>query len=123
MLIEEIVRSCVNDRVAEAAVASIGRKFLAEIRERAQSYGMSVGEFTSLSVRRFARHGDEAELRSVQDAMKDSQEPVLSGLHRILCIMLAAGGHVGERRARDRAPRIAAQLCAMDADRFRELRA
>lgn len=84
---------------------------------------MSVGEFTSLSVRRFARHGDEAELRSVQDAMKDSQEPVLSGLHRILCIMLAAGGHVGERRARDRAPRIAAQLCAMDADRFRELRA
>lgn len=122
MLIEEIVRSCANDRVAEAAVASIGRKFLAEVAVRAAAYDMTIGGFTALSVQRFLRHGDEAELRSVVAAMHKSQEPLLAGLHRILCVMLASGGLAGERRTRDRMPRITAQLCAIEADR-RDLRA
>ena len=122
MQIEEIVRSCANDRVAEAAVASIGRKFLAEVLVQATAYDMSIGGFTALSVRRFLSHGDEGEMRSVADAMRNSQEPVLSGLHRILCVMLASGGPRGERRKLDRMPRITAQLCAIEADR-RDLRA
>lgn len=122
MLIEEIVRSCSNDRVAQAAVSSIGRNFLAEVRDRASAYEMSVGAFTALSVDRFRRHGDEGELRSVIEAMRGSQEPILAGLHRILCIMLASGGlHAEERRRRDRMPRVTAQLCAMEADSLREV--
>ena len=121
MLIEEIVRSCANDRVAQAAVASIGRSFLAEVTDRATAYDMSVGSFTALSVDRFRRHGDEGELRSVAEAMRGSQEPVLAGLHRILCIMLVSGGRSHEQRRQDRMPRITAQLCAMEADTRRDM--
>ena len=114
MLIEEIIRSCSNERVAAAAVASLGLRFACGIRDAAEAYGMSVGEFAALSVGRFARHGDEAEMRSVLVAMEDAQEPILAGLHRILSIMLAAGVPSIERRRRERGPRIAAQFCAWD---------
>lgn len=122
MRIEEIVRSCCADeRVANAAVASIGRGFLAEVSTRALSYDMSVGAFTALSVERFVRHGDEGELRSVVAAMNGSQEPILAGLHRILCIMLAAGGSAGDERRHSRVPRVCAQLYAMESPAFRDL--
>lgn len=123
MLIEEVARTCVNDRVAHAAVASIGRNFLAEVTKRAKAYDMSAGAFTSMSVNRFLRHGDEGELRSVVIAMKGSQEPVLAGLHRILCIMIASGSSFEDRNKRDRAPRMTAQLCAMEAHNRREMAA
>jgi hypothetical protein len=123
MLIEEIVRSCANGKVAHAAVASIGRNFLAQVSDRAAAYDMSVGAFTTLSVDRFLHHGDEGELRMVRDAMSGSQEPVLAGLHRILCITLASGGRTEERRRRDRMPRMTAGLCAMEADTRRDTHA
>ncbi|MDR3462221.1 MAG: hypothetical protein P4L76_07900 [Beijerinckiaceae bacterium] len=108
MLIEEIVRSCVHESVARVAVASIGSKFYAEIEEVAASYGMTLGGFVALSVQRFARHGDEAELRAVRLAMTGAQEPILAGLHRILCIMLAAGIPSDSVRRRERRPRLRA---------------
>ncbi len=125
MLIEEVIRTCVNENVAYAAVACIGRNFLAEVTDRARTYDMGVGAFTVLSVDRFLRHGDEGELRSVISAMRGSQEPVLAGLHRMLCIMIAssAATSCGERQKGDRTPRMTAQLCAMEADHRRELRA
>ena len=89
MLIEEIVRTCVNESVAQAAVASIGRRFAGDVAEAATVNGMTVGGFTALSVQRFARQGDEGELRSVVAAMSNSQEPLLAGLHRILCATLS----------------------------------
>jgi hypothetical protein len=108
MRIEEIIRSCVNEKVAEVAIACIGRPFAAEIKAAAASYGMSPGAFVALSVERFARHGDEAELRAVRLAMAGAQEPILAGLHRILCIMLAAGVSVESGRRRERMPRLRA---------------
>ena len=88
MLIEEIVRTCVNERVAQAAVASIGRRFAGDVAKAASNNGMTVGGFTAFSVERFARQGDEGELRSVAAAMNNAQEPLLAGLHRILCVTL-----------------------------------
>ena len=88
MLIEEIVRTCVNEDVAQAAVASIGRRFAGDVADAATNSGMTVGGFTALSVQRFARQGDEGELRSVVAAMSNSQEPLLAGLYRILCSTL-----------------------------------
>jgi hypothetical protein len=116
MRIEEIIRSCASDDVAEAAVACIGHKFSAEVRDRAKTYGMSLGAFTSLAVDRFLRHGDEGELRSVAEAMRGAQEPVLAGLHCILRIMLAAGGVVHERRRVDRLPRLSVQFAGAELD-------
>jgi hypothetical protein len=106
MLIEEILRSCVHERVAQVAAASIGSKFYAEIEEIAASYGMTPGGFVALSVQRFARHGDEAELRAVRTAMTGAQEPILAGLHCILCIMLASGIPSDSIRRRERRPRL-----------------
>ena len=91
MRIEEIIRTCSNEQVATAAVSSIGRNFSVEIRRVADAYGMSLGEFTGFAVERFARKGDESEMRAVRAAMALSQEPVLAGLKRILCIALALG--------------------------------
>lgn len=119
MLIQEIVRSCASERVAEAAVVSIGRSFSSKIAEVASTYDMSVGAFTALSVHRFIRHGDEGELRAVMNAMTASQEPVLAGLHRILCIMLAAGAPAGEGRVHERAPRLTAQLAMLEMETTR----
>jgi hypothetical protein len=108
MQIEEIIRSCAHQGVAQVAVQCIGRKFHAEVEEAARAFGMSTGAFAALSVERFARHGDEAEIRAVRAAMDHAQEPILAGLHRILCIMLAAGAQSGSERRRDRAPRLQA---------------
>ena len=90
MLIKEIIRTCANESVAQAAVASIGRRFAGDVRDAADVSGMTVGGFTALSVERFVRKGDEAELRSVVAAMEKAQEPILAGLHRIMCSELAA---------------------------------
>ena len=120
MLIEEIIRSCANPSVAQAAVASIGRSFSKDVAAAASTFGMDVGGFVAIYVDRFARHGDEGELRSVLAAMESAQEPLLAGLHRILCIMLAAGVHSGGTLARTSVPRITATLCAMEADTRRE---
>ncbi|WP_158811557.1 hypothetical protein [Beijerinckia sp. L45] len=108
MQIEEIVRSCVHEAIAQVAVQCIGRKFYAEIEDAATTYGMTPGAFTALSVERFARHGDEAEIRAVRTAMIGAQEPILAGLHRILCIMLAVGVQSDGSRQRERAPRLLA---------------
>ena len=120
MLIEEIIRSCANRNVAHAAVASIGPGFANEVAAAASAYHMDIGGYVVLSVDRFARHGDEAELRAVRAAMESAQEPLLAGLHRILCIMRAAGVPTGGKRTRTSMPRMTAGLCAMEADTRRE---
>ena len=90
MLIEEIFRSCVHEDVASVAVACIGRSFSVEISKAAARCGMTTGAFTVVAVQSFARREDEAEIRAVQVAMQRAQQPLLAGLQRILCIMLAA---------------------------------
>ena len=90
MLIRELIRTCANENVAQAAVASIGRRFAGDVQEAADISGLTIGGFTALSVQRFFRKGDEAELRSVVAAMDKAQEPILAGLHRILCSELTA---------------------------------
>ena len=102
MLVEELVRTCVNESVAQAAVASIGRRFAGDVAEAATSNGMTVGGFAALSVKRFARHGDEGQLRSVVAAMNNAQEPLLAGLHRILCATLNEEASAARDRSRAR---------------------
>ncbi|MCX8253677.1 hypothetical protein RHAL1_01964 [Beijerinckiaceae bacterium RH AL1] len=91
MLIDEIIRSCRSEIVAEAAVASIGPAFAHDVAAAAEARGLGVGEFTARSVQRFARRGGEGDMRSVIAVMDTSQEPILAGLHRIMSIMIGAG--------------------------------
>lgn len=88
MLIEELLRTCANRSVANAAISSIGHRFAGEIEARARTRDVAVGDYVSDAVSRFARSGDEAAMRSVVSAMNGAQEPILAGLHRILQITL-----------------------------------
>ncbi len=101
MMMEEIVQTCVNETVAAAAVRCIGRAFHTDIETVARAYGMSTGAFTALAVQRFSRRADEAEARAVRSVMNGAQEPILVGLHRILCIMLAAAAQSNAIEAAD----------------------
>ncbi len=116
MTIDEIIRTCASEPVAAAAVSSIGRAFATEVQATAHHYDMSMGAFTTFAVERFARLGDEREMRSVRTVMDKAQEPILAGLHRILCITLASGVPSGERCKRAVAVRLPLAVTAAGAD-------
>ena len=109
MLIEEIIRSCRSEIVAEAAVASIGPTFASDVAAAAEARGLGVGEFTSRSVQRFARQGAEGDMRSVIAIMDTSQEPILAGLHCIMSIMI--GADAGEDAIYVRSGWVSSEAC------------
>lgn len=90
MQIDEIIRTCRSESVAQAAVASLGPRFARDVATAAEASGMSVGGYASYSVEKFARRGDEQQMRAVRAAMREAQQPVLAGLERILVLRLAA---------------------------------
>ncbi len=83
-LIAEIVHSCSNEKVAQAAVASIGSDFAGKVSATASAYGMSIGAFTAHAVLQFDRSVGEDEKAVLRQAMRGSDQPILFGLHRIL---------------------------------------
>ncbi len=115
MKIEEIIRTCADERLADAAVSSIGRSFAVEMRVAADRYGMSLGGFTAFAVNRFARLGDEREMRAVLNAMSDAQEPLLAGLRHILCTTLASSVSEEARPSRDPIANLPAAICTTKA--------
>ena len=84
MLVADLLHSCANDSVAEAAVASIGGDFTTEIRAEATRRGMSVGHLASSVVRNFARVASERDWRDLNEATRGEDTPVLAGLRVIL---------------------------------------
>ncbi len=101
MLIEEVIRSFAVGSVAEAAVASVGGGFAAEVKRAASAKGMSIGDYTVARVGRFAKNGREGEMRAVVTAMAASQVPVLAGLEQILCLDLLEAGPRTSARPHD----------------------
>ncbi len=90
MTIDEIIRTCASESVAASAVRCLGSRFHAEMEVAGQTCGTDVGSFAAFAVKRFARLGDEAEMRLVRNVMDGAQEPVLVGLRQILRGALAA---------------------------------
>lgn len=89
MQLDEIVNSCTHDRVAEAAVASIGEIFLCDIRRLAAFHDMSVGEYVASLIRRYAWRASDGERAALKCAMRGAQTPVLAGLRYIIEAMVA----------------------------------
>jgi hypothetical protein len=83
-LIAEIVHTCSNEKVAQAAVASLGNEFASKVGETARLSGMSVGAFTARTVRQFDQCVGEKERQALRDAMRGTDQPILFGLHQIL---------------------------------------
>lgn len=88
MLVGNILHSCGNERVAEAAVVSIGGEFAERLRSLAARCELSVGDLVGRLVRRFAHEAAERDWRFVIAAMEGKDLPVLCGLRAIIdCTM------------------------------------
>jgi hypothetical protein len=83
-LIAEIIHTCSNEKVADAAVASVGSDFASKVGVTAGTYGLSIGAFTARAVLHFEKIGGEQEKQALRAAMDRSDQPILSGLQHIL---------------------------------------
>jgi hypothetical protein len=84
MIVREIVVSCSNPHVASAAVASIGGDFARRFERDAANRNLSSGMLASCLVRDFARRADDSDWKSVGEATRGADTPILSGLRYIL---------------------------------------
>ncbi len=83
-LIAEVVHSCSNEKVAHAAVASIGTDFAGKVRATASVYGMSMGAFAARTVVQFGRTCGGEEKQNLRRLMKGTDQPILIALEHIL---------------------------------------
>lgn len=88
MLVSDILHSCGNERVAEAAVASIGGEFADRLGGLARRCDLPVGVLAGKLVRRFARAAAERDWRFVISAMDGTDQPILAGLKAMIDSMM-----------------------------------
>ena len=84
MIYNEIVHTCSNSYVADAAVISLGGELARVVADDANRHAMSRGAYAAKLVRDFAREAGDDDQRGVIAAAFGSQQPVLSGLRYIL---------------------------------------
>lgn len=87
--IDEIVHTCSNEKVAQAALASLGFAFATRVRSEAEGHGVSAGAFVARLVREFGNAADDSERRAVQGTMDRADQPILVGLRAILAARLS----------------------------------
>jgi hypothetical protein len=83
-LIAEIIHTCSHEKVAQAAVASMGADFAGRVGATAGAYGLSIGAFTARAVRDFERRVGEQEKQALRALMHHADQPILTGLQHIL---------------------------------------
>jgi hypothetical protein len=84
MIYREIVHTCSNSYVADAALISIGGEIARVIADDANRHAMPRGDYAAKLVRDFADRADDGDERRVLAAAANSQQPILSGLRYIL---------------------------------------
>ena len=90
IVLTELIRSCSHEKVAEAAVASIGPGFQRLIADAAQARRLSIGAFTVSCVRTFAREADDNDWHELAGSVEGADMPILAGLRHILECSLPA---------------------------------
>jgi hypothetical protein len=83
-LIAEIIHTCSHEKVAQAAVASMGSDFAGKVGVTAGAYGLSIGAFTARAVREFETSVGEREKQALRAVMDRTDQPILTGLQHIL---------------------------------------
>jgi hypothetical protein len=83
-LIAEIIHSCSHEKVAQAAVVSMGADFAGKVGVTAGAHGLSIGAFTARTVREFERSVGEREKQALRAVMQRADQPILTGLQHIL---------------------------------------
>jgi hypothetical protein len=84
MIYHEIVHTCSNSYVADAAVISIGGEVAKTLADKANRHAMTRGDYAAKLVREFASHASPGDRHEVAAAAHGSEVPVLSGLLYIL---------------------------------------
>jgi len=84
MVLKEIVQTCSNAEVANAALASIGGKFAQHIAAEASRSNLTPGMLTSLIVKEFSANASFDQMADVDAAAFGTDQPFLSGLRQIL---------------------------------------
>jgi len=84
MLIADLIHSCSNEMVAQAALSCIGGRFADRVRTAAHEKGMSVGRFVVVVVRDFARRADETAREALREKVAGADQPLLYGLRAVL---------------------------------------
>jgi hypothetical protein len=108
VLLDEIVHTCSHEKVAHAAVASLGYAFLKRVQCAADQRGVSIGAFAANVVREFGEDAQAHERRAIDRAMYKADQPILRGLQTILERQLkeaSASFQGGWRDVRRAAPR------------------
>jgi hypothetical protein len=83
-LIAEIIHTCSHEKVAQAAVASLGSEFAGKVGVTAGTFGLSVGAFAARAVREFEKSVGEQEKQALRAIMDRTDQPILTGLQAIL---------------------------------------
>jgi hypothetical protein len=118
MLRCEIIRTCSHEKVAEAAILSIGAPFENRVRLLASAAGQTPGAFVAGLVARFDEEAGDREMEALKLATAGADTPILDGLRWIVEFMLdgssedlASGGAArppsGRRAGRHRVERCA----------------
>ena len=84
MTVSEILKTCSHEKVAGAAVASIGGDFVRRVNGVADRTGVAPGAFVARTVREFGRHAGERRISEVERAVKKADMPILQGLRYIV---------------------------------------
>jgi hypothetical protein len=84
MMLDEIIKSCGNMHIAEAAVRSIGISFAEEVRLSAEERGLSLGAFAAATVRRFDREAPPDVRQALLRTIRRTDQPILAGLRFIV---------------------------------------
>ncbi len=84
MLVADLIHSCSNEMVAQAALMCIGGRFAERVRVAAQEKGLSVGRFVSVVVRDFARRADDNVRDALRERITGDDQPLLKGLRAVL---------------------------------------
>jgi len=84
MLRAELIRTCSHDKVAEAAVRSIGGAFHERVALLSRACGVSCGAFAAQRVRRFSDEACEADWEALVNAVRKADAPILTGLRWIV---------------------------------------
>ncbi len=88
--LREIIRTCSNPHVAQAAVASIGGEYASRFADQAWRRDLTSGVLAARLVRAFAMKADEEDCDGVAEATRGADQPILSGLRYILDRALCA---------------------------------
>jgi hypothetical protein len=84
MVIADMIHSCSNAHVANAAVSCIGGVFAERVAVAAHRRGMEVGGFVAVIVQDFARRADDDALRALNREIAGADQPILQGLAHLV---------------------------------------